>query len=857
MEDVSEGTTENIYESPTGDATSTSENRDVSERELFERQRNRSYLTKDFAFFIAATIATCLYLLFGADIFRKFEEEREVAFRDNVTEVYDRIRMQYGVTKEDCDAMSDSYDHSCLTMTKSVKQRIHWDFMGAIFFATEVVSTIGLGQTAPKTYYGRLFCMVYCIPGIALFILFVITLLERFLALFAYAKRKVVYFIRHLRGQNKYNISPPPTRLETTVLFVVAYIVLCCLSAFLYQHTEDWNYFESFYFAFSTYTTIGFGDYVPVSTIDIGSHDIAYHVVNNVMTLFGVSIGIPCLTFISKAIKQGVLGSLMEDVFSKKEQEVKKLDGHCPACEKKYEESARELEEGRHIGLFLSLTAEQNIRMITLLIAIFIYCVLGSCVFPELERDFIQEIFENKILLEEMRVKYSIAAEDLADIDAAQSMACFGLTAPMNFKSRAFLICYASFGIPLMFMFLNLLSEHLVVLVTSVSRLIKYLPIVTYNKLFPPAPLQQFHLSPEDGINASTSPSLTTKPLSSTTDQTHPSSETCKHRCGQSKLNSSVDSFASMSLNNYGVKFISSDVNLSRVDSDISAIEGKSLPCSPTNSPANIDPVPTIHYVNETEATSYDTFSISGDSTSCESISEITSSSSAFVSSSSVTQESTPCTSFDGSIHMSQTSAIWEKFSSTKSEMREPTPTQPTPKPPTKYLYFNRNLTSYQIMLSTCVVFIATVTTGTLVYSKAENWTYFEACYFSIISFTTIGFGDYVTAVKTNDYYTNTLGTNVGNNYVVINVSLQLIGVSITFLLIQCLAFFFKEAIDALIDKIGYICKKTFRTWCRKRRATVVVDSEGAPPSPPVCQYCRKIAKSMRESRHIYTAIIK
>lgn len=44
-------------------------------------------------------------------------------------------------------------------------------------------------------------------------------------------------------------------------LSAVSCIIACCAAA-LYTSLEDWDYFDALYFAFISFTTIGFGDFV-------------------------------------------------------------------------------------------------------------------------------------------------------------------------------------------------------------------------------------------------------------------------------------------------------------------------------------------------------------------------------------------------------------------------------------------------------------------------------------------------------------------------------------------------------------------------------------------------------------------
>lgn len=53
------------------------------------------------------------------------------------------------------------------------------------------------------------------------------------------------------------------------ILFLSATVIACCASA-MYHPLEKWSYFESIYFCFVAFATIGFGDYV-VSQVSLVS----------------------------------------------------------------------------------------------------------------------------------------------------------------------------------------------------------------------------------------------------------------------------------------------------------------------------------------------------------------------------------------------------------------------------------------------------------------------------------------------------------------------------------------------------------------------------------------------------------
>ncbi|XP_073938367.1 potassium channel subfamily K member 17 isoform X2 [Castor canadensis] len=128
-----------------------------------------------------------------------------------------------------------------------------WEFMGSFFFSVSTITTIGYGNLSPQTVAARLFCIFFALVGIPLNLV-VLNRLGDFML-------QGVHRCAHRLGGGRQDpakarwLAGSGTLLSGLLLFLL-------LPPLLFSHMEGWSYLESFYFAFVTLSTVGFGDFV-------------------------------------------------------------------------------------------------------------------------------------------------------------------------------------------------------------------------------------------------------------------------------------------------------------------------------------------------------------------------------------------------------------------------------------------------------------------------------------------------------------------------------------------------------------------------------------------------------------------
>ena len=131
-------------------------------------------------------VVTLTYLVIGAAFFEYLESPEEQArwlwFNRTLSDFKQRHQMS-----------DETFSRlwSVMLRQKPFEAGHQWKFMGSLYFCTLVVTLIGYGHSTPRTAAGKLFCIVYTVVGIPIFLVMFQSVGERLNSLIVFLLSKV------------------------------------------------------------------------------------------------------------------------------------------------------------------------------------------------------------------------------------------------------------------------------------------------------------------------------------------------------------------------------------------------------------------------------------------------------------------------------------------------------------------------------------------------------------------------------------------------------------------------------------------------------------------------------------------
>ncbi|XP_057302919.1 open rectifier potassium channel protein 1-like [Hydractinia symbiolongicarpus] len=247
------------------------------------REKVKKYLKKTLLLHVGVQI----YTLLGSTLFLYLEECIGKNYERTQSKVQD-ICIEFNNTRqawvnssllqkiEDiCDKEKQPLGKTCEFSQKLIYKWWQYTFT--------VCSTIGYGNVAPLTDIGKFLTIAYAIPGIAIAV-----------TAYAYVGRlinvltqfSIVYVQLKICGKARVTRLLLKVLLFQTIITVV--VILLFASMVSLKQTENLRYIDAVYFAFISFTTIGFGDF----NYDFGKYIDKLHLIIPINLLFIVGLGL-------------------------------------------------------------------------------------------------------------------------------------------------------------------------------------------------------------------------------------------------------------------------------------------------------------------------------------------------------------------------------------------------------------------------------------------------------------------------------------------------------------------------------------------------------------------------------------
>lgn len=167
--------------------------------------------------------------------------------KHNLERKFTQFKLNHNMSNDSFRQLTD------LIMNKTIV-RHKWQFYDSFYFSTVVLALIGYGHRVLITHRAKIFCILYAMLGIPMWLITFQSAGERLNSILSCLLSKVKRSL-HLK---QIKTTDGELLLMESLLSMIILVVGACV----FSKYENWSLFDSFYYGFITLTTIGFGDFV-------------------------------------------------------------------------------------------------------------------------------------------------------------------------------------------------------------------------------------------------------------------------------------------------------------------------------------------------------------------------------------------------------------------------------------------------------------------------------------------------------------------------------------------------------------------------------------------------------------------
>lgn len=236
---------------------------------------------RDIKTMVLRFVSVTIFCVLGAAIFYGIEHtgeyNKEKTRKDilyNVTKT--NIIRRFGINDTEYELLVDTI------MDARSDTPLEWSFPRGLDLCLQTVTTIGYGNKTPITLAGRLFLIPFALVGIPLMLFLLKTVGENLSHLVHFITCK---FETKVLARKEVRNS----ELKCLIAIVAFSVALTFFMAAVSTSADDWSFGQGLYVWIVTFTTVGFGDFIPGANADStsGIEVVLYRVI---LMIIGLSL---------------------------------------------------------------------------------------------------------------------------------------------------------------------------------------------------------------------------------------------------------------------------------------------------------------------------------------------------------------------------------------------------------------------------------------------------------------------------------------------------------------------------------------------------------------------------------------